>query len=133
MAVAAADARGRGDEGAVLMDGGFAVKMPMALFEEDERFRALARWAAATRTIVFCCDPEGILWENSSRLRRLNDHPAVRRAIEDGRLLVVGPDHPIEAGFLCTDNAAIMRTFRRGQEQGDELLRSGAVQRFLEG
>jgi hypothetical protein len=129
--IGAAGGSRHGDEGAVLMDGGFAAKMPMALFEEDGRFQAVARWAGATRAIVFCCDPGGILWENSSRLRRLNDYPTVRHAVDDERLLIVGPDHPIEAGFLCTDNAAIMRTFCRGQEQGDRLLHSAAVQRFL--
>jgi hypothetical protein len=117
---------------AVLMDGGFAAKMPMAIFEEDERFRAVARWASARKTIVFCCDPDGSLWENSSRLRRLNGHPSVREALADGRLLIIHPDHPVEAGFLCTDNDVIMRTFRRGQEQGDRLLASAAVRRFLE-
>jgi predicted acylesterase/phospholipase RssA len=121
-----------GDAGAVLMDGGFATKMPMALFEEDARYHAVARWASADRTIVFCCDPGGSLWENSSRLRRLNGHPGVRKALDERRLLVVHPDHPIEAGFLCTDNDVIMRTFHRGQDQGDRLLRSPAVQRFLE-
>jgi hypothetical protein len=129
--IAAAGGNWHGDESAVLMDGGFTAKMPMALFAEDERFQAIARWAGAAKAIVFCCDPGGILWENSSRLRRLNDYPAVRQAIDDERLLVVGPDHPIEAGFLCTDNAAIMRTFRGGQEQGDRLLQSVGVQRFL--
>jgi hypothetical protein len=122
----------RGDRGAVLMDGGFAVKMPMALFEEDARFRAVARWAATRKTIVFCCDPDGSLWENSSRLRRLNGHANVRQALEHERLLLVHPDHAVEAGFLCTDNDVIMRTFRRGQEQGDRLLRSDVVRRFLE-
>jgi hypothetical protein len=120
------------NEAAVLMDGGFTAKMPMAIFEEDSRYQPVARWAATRKSIVFCCDPHGILWENSSRLRRLNDRPGVRRAIEDGDLLVVFPDHAVEAGFLCTDNEVIMRTFRRGQEQGDRLLRSDEVRRFLE-
>jgi hypothetical protein len=120
-----------GDRDAVFMDGGFTAKMPMALFAEDARFGPVARWARARKTIIFCCDPAGNLWETSSRLRRLNDHPHVRQAIEEGTLLVVHPDHAIEAGFLCTDNATIMRTFRRGQEQGDRLLRSEAVRAFL--
>ncbi|MBE3097945.1 MAG: hypothetical protein IMZ44_12570 [Planctomycetes bacterium] len=121
-----------GDQAAVFMDGGFAVKMPMALFEEDARFRPVAAWARTRKTIIFCCDPAGNLWETSSRLRRLNDHPSVRQAIADGTLLVVSPDHPIEAGFLCTDNDPIMRTFHRGQEQGERLLRSDEVRRFLD-
>ena len=45
---------------------------------------------------------------------------------------MIGPDHSVEAGFLCYDNAVIMRTFRRGQEQAERLLRSGSFQRFLE-
>jgi hypothetical protein len=116
---------------AVYMDGGFTAKIPIALFEEDARYREVARWAVAAKTIVFCCDPAGSLWETSSRLRRLNDHPRVRGAMADGSLLVIAPDHPIEAGFLCTDNARIVRTFRRGQEQGERLLRSDGVRRFL--
>ncbi|MFB3852840.1 MAG: patatin-like phospholipase family protein [Vicinamibacterales bacterium] len=121
-----------GDAGAVFVDGGFAVKMPMAIFEEDERYRLVGAWAATRKTIVFCCDPAGNLWETSSRLRRLNDHPAVRHKLDAGTLLIVHPDHPVEAGFLCTDNDRIMRTFRRGQEQGDRLLASDAVRRFLQ-
>ena len=113
------------------MDGGFTAKIPTALFEEDARYRAVAGWAAARKTLIFCCDPAGSLWETSSRLRRLNGHPRVRQAVADGSLLVISPDHPIEAGFLCTDNASIMRTFRRGQEQGERLLRADEVQRFL--
>lgn len=121
-----------GDDSAVFLDGGYAVKMPMALFEEDVRFRPVAAWAATRKTVIFCCDPNGSLWESSARQRRLNDHPTVRQAIADGTLLVVSPDHPIEAGFLCTDNRPILRTFHRGQEQGDRLLRSDEVRRFLE-
>jgi hypothetical protein len=119
------------DRLAVFMDGGFTAKMPITLFMEDPRYQPLAAWAQTSKTIVFCCDPGGNLWETSSRLRRLNDDPRIRRAISDGTLLVVSPDHPIEAGFLCTDNDAIMRTFRRGQEQGDRLLCSDEVKRFL--
>ncbi len=126
--------RAAANEGpAVFMDGGFTAKIPTALFEEDARYKAVAGWAATRKTIVFCCDPAGILWETSSRLRRLNDDPRVRQAIADGLLLVISPDHSIEAGFLCTDNAPIMRTFRRGQEQGERLLRSDEVRRFLAG
>jgi hypothetical protein len=113
------------------MDGGFTAKIPLALFAEDARYRPAAAWARASRTIVFCCDPAGNLWETSSRLRRLNDHPRVREAVADGTLLIIAPDHPIEAGFLCTDNDPIMRTFRRGQEQGERLLRSDNVRTFL--
>jgi hypothetical protein len=119
------------DRLAVFMDGGFTAKMPITLFMEDPRYQPVAAWAHTRKTIVFCCDPGGSLWETSSRLRRLNDDPRVRQAITDGALLVISPDHPIEAGFLCTKNDAIMRTFRRGQEQGDRLLRSDDVQRFL--
>jgi len=119
------------DQLAVFMDGGFTAKMPITLFMEDSRYRPVAEWANTRQTIIFCCDPAGNLWETSSRLRRLNDDPRVRRAMADGTLLVVSPDHPIEAGFLCTDNDPIMRTFRRGQEQGERLLRSDDVKRFL--
>jgi len=121
-----------GDSNAVFLDGGFAMKMPMALFEEDRRFRDLADWARADKTVIFCCDPKGRLWETSARLRLLNDERSAREALRNQRLLVISPDHSIEAGFLCYDNAAIMRTFRRGQEQAERLLRSGSFQRFLE-
>ena len=103
----------------------------MGLFDEDPRFQLLAGWAAADRTVVFCCDPGGSLWENSMRLRRLNALPNIARAIEEGRLLVLYPDHKVEAGFLCTDNATIMSTFERGREQGRRLLQSESVRRFF--
>ena len=102
----------------------------MALFEEDRRFRDLADWARTDKTVVFCCDPKGRLWETSARLRLLNDERSAREALRNQRLLVISPDHSIEAGFLCYDNAAIMRTFRRGQEQAERLLRSGSFLRF---
>ena len=121
-----------GDHRAVFIDGGYTMKMPMAIFEENQAFRDLAAWAAADKTIIFCCDPRGALWETSFRLRALNQHPSVARALAEGRLLLVWPDHPIEAGFLCYDNEVAMRTFRRGQEQADRLLRSDPVRRFLE-
>jgi predicted acylesterase/phospholipase RssA len=121
-----------GDTGAVFIDGGYALKMPMRLFDEDARFTALAGWAAADKTIIFCCDPDGYLWETSSRLRELNSYPAVARAIEENRLLVISPDHKIEAGFLCMDNDVAMRTFTRGREQAERLLASDSVRRFFE-
>ncbi len=122
-----------GDERALFIDGGYTLKMPMAVFEEDPRFSRLARWAAADRTIIFCCDPKGHLWENSSRLRRLNGHPAVNRARAENRLLVIYPDHRVEADFLCLDNDKIMRTFRSGREQGRRLLARDDVRAFLAG
>jgi predicted acylesterase/phospholipase RssA len=122
-----------GDRSAVFIDGGYTMKMPMAIFEEDRAFHDLARWAAADKTIIFCCDPRGTLWESSFRLRALNQSPPVARAVAENRLLVIFPDHPIEAGFLCYNNEVAMRTFRRGQEQADRLLRSDSVRRFLEG
>jgi predicted acylesterase/phospholipase RssA len=121
-----------GDHRTVFMDGGYALKMPMRLFEEDRRFQSLAQWVSADKTIVFCCDPKGWLWETSSRLRRLNALPSVARAASENRLLIVSPDHRIEAGFLCTDHDTTMRTFHRGQEQAQRLLRSQRVQRFFE-
>jgi hypothetical protein len=121
-----------GDTNAVFLDGSFAMKMPMALFEEDSRFRSLADWTRADKTVIFCCDPKGCLWETSTRLRLLNGEHSTRQRLQDGRLLIVSPDHPVEAGFLCHDNAVIMRTFRRGQEQAERLLRSGSVPRFLQ-
>lgn len=119
------------DRRAVFIDGGYTLKMPMALFEEDPRFRELARWARADKTVVFCCDPDGRLWESSARLRCLNSLPAVAAALAQGRLLVIHPDHKVEAGFLCTDNPAIMRTFNRGREQAQRLLQSDRVRRFF--
>ncbi|MDR1727132.1 MAG: patatin-like phospholipase family protein [Acidobacteriota bacterium] len=119
------------DRNAVFIDGGYALKMPMRVFAEDARFRPLAEWAGADKTVVFCCDPRGSLWETSSRLLSLNTHPATGRAIAEGRLLVVHPDHKVEAGFLCTDNAEALRTFERGRDQGRRLLASDKVRRFF--
>ena len=118
---------------AVFVDGGFSLKMPMAIFEEDPRFRDLAQWAVVPRTVIFCCDPNGLLWETSMRLRALNTHPIVARAREAGRLLIIHPDHRVEAGFLCLDPAVTMRTFERGREQGRRLLAVAHVRRFLSG
>ena len=119
------------DHNSVYMDGSYALKMPMRLFESDPRFRALAEWAMADKTIIFCCDPNGFLWETSSRLSKLNTHPGVAQAIQSDRLLVISPDHKIEAGFLCMDNATVMRTFQRGRDQALRLLASDKVRRFL--
>jgi predicted acylesterase/phospholipase RssA len=119
------------DGSTVFIDGGYTVKMPMGMFEEDPRFRDLAQWAKADKTIIFCCDPGGFLWENSTRLRCLNDFPSVAKALLDNRLLVVYPDHKVEAGFLCLDNPAIMRTFNRGREQGQRLLQSERIRKFF--
>jgi hypothetical protein len=121
-----------GDENAVFIDGGYALKMPLRIFEEDPRFTALADWASADKTIIFCCDPDGYLWETSSRLQALNSLPATARAIEKKRLLVIRPDHKIEAGFLCMDNDVAMRTFTRGRQQAERLLASDAVRRFFD-
>jgi predicted acylesterase/phospholipase RssA len=121
------------DREAIFVDGGYALKMPMAVFDDDPRFQALARWGEADRTVIFCCDPKGRLWETSLRLRTINDHPAVARAVAEGRLLIIYPDHKVEAGFLSFEPEAIMRTFRRGQEQGQRLLASEGVRRFLLG
>lgn len=121
------------DRHAVFADGGYALKMPMAVFADDPRFRTLHQWSAADRTVIFCCDPKGRLWETSLRLRTIDGHPAVARAIADDRLLVIHPDHEVEAGFLCFEPATIMRTFERGREQGRRLLASPRVQRFLAG
>ncbi|MCU0255652.1 MAG: hypothetical protein MUF60_02815, partial [Vicinamibacterales bacterium] len=120
-----------GDEAAVFVDGGYALKMPMAIFADDPRFRPLGQWSAADRTVIFCCDPKGRLWETSLRLRTIDDHPAVAGAVAEDRLLVIHPDHEVEAGFLCFEPATIMRTFRRGQEQGRRLLESEHVRQFL--
>ncbi|MEW5974998.1 MAG: patatin-like phospholipase family protein [Acidobacteriota bacterium] len=119
------------DENAVFMDGGYTLKMPMAILARDERFCGLARWSQADKTLVFCCDPSGNLWETSARLRNLNHDPEVVRAIRENRLWVIYPDHTVEAGFLCHDNPVIMRTFERGREQARRLLRSDAMRRFL--
>jgi len=122
-----------GDLEAIFADGGYALKMPMAVFEDDPRFRELGRWAAADRTVIFCCDPGGRLWETSLRLRAVNEHPAVARAVAEGRLLIIRPDHRVEAGFLSFEPDVIMRTFRRGQDQGRRLLASDELRRFLAG
>lgn len=119
------------DRGSVFLDGSYTLKIPMGLFDEDARFRPLAAWAAAEKTVIFCCDPIGTLWENSMRLRRLNTLPDIARAVKEGRLLVLYPDHKVEAGFLCTDNAKIMRTFDRGREQGRRLLESEKILKFF--
>jgi len=121
-----------GDNRSVFIDGSYALKMPMRIFGEDPRFGSLARWAGSDKTIVFCCDPKGLLWEDTTRLRCLNRHPAVIRAIEQNRLLIVYPDHKVEAGFLCTHNPTIMRTFERGREQAVRLLESDTVRNFFE-
>jgi hypothetical protein len=127
----ATQARFPGDNSAVFLDGGFTMKMPMTQFEEDQRFQPLARWSQTDKSVIFCCDPEGRLWETSSRLRLLNTYPPIQQAIQEKRLFIIYPDHPVEASFLCLNNAVIMRTFRRGQEQGDRLLKSEAFLRFL--
>jgi len=119
------------DRRSVFLDGGYTLKMPMGIFEEDPRFRKLARWTSADKTIVFCCDPAGYLWETSARLRNLNTYPGVVEALLENRLLIVHPDHKVEAGFLCLDNPAIMRTFDRGREQAQRLLQSDRVRRFF--
>lgn len=121
------------DARAVFLDGGFALKMPMATFEHDRRFHELARWTATPRTIIFCCDPGGRLWETSMRLRALNAYPTVARALADGSLLIIHPDHAVEASFLCLDPTVIMRTFQRGREQGRRLLATEPVRRLLSG
>jgi hypothetical protein len=68
----------------------------------------------------------------SSRVHYLNTIPAVSTAIRENRLLVIHPDHKVEAGFLCMDHETTMRTFHRGEEQAHRLLRSDQVRRFFE-
>ena len=120
-----------GDARAIFMDGSFGLKMPMALFQEDARFRPVAKWARAEKTIIFSCDPRGKLWETSSRLRSLNHYRSVQEDKKENRLLVIYPDHKIEAGFLCHNNPVILRTFQRGQEQAGRLMKSDEFQRFF--
>jgi hypothetical protein len=120
------------DHHAVFMDGSYTLKMPMRIMEEDPRFRNLSEWIAADKTIIFCCDPEGWLWETTSRLQLLNTLPGVSKAVDENRLLIIYPDHKIEAGFLCLDNDKIMRTFNRGREQGKQLLGTERVRRFFD-
>ena len=121
-----------GDQKALFMDGSFALKMPMAIFQEDVRFKTLAQWARADKTIIFSCDPGGKLWETSSRLRCLNRYRPVQEDRKDNRLLIIYPDHKVEAGFLCHDNPVILRTFQRGREQAGRLMKSAGFQRFFE-
>ncbi len=120
-----------GDFSSVFLDGGYALKMPMRVFEQDARFKALGHWARADKTVIFCCDPQGYLWETSARLQQLNTIPSIAKAVEENRLLVIHPDHKVEAGFLCMDNDTTMRTFHRGQEQAHRLLGSEDVCRFF--
>ena len=120
-----------GDAKAIFMDGSFGLKMPMALFQEDVRFRPVAEWAKAEKTIIFSCDPRGKLWETSSRLRSLNHYRSVQEDKKGNRLLVIYPDHKVEAGFLCYNNPVILRTFQRGQEQAGRLMKSDEFQRFF--
>jgi len=121
-----------GDRQAVFMDGGYTLKMPMRLLEEDPRFSRLAHWISADKTIIFCCDPDGWLWETSARLHRLNALPSLHKAVDENRLLVIHPDHKVEAGFLCMDHAKTMRTFHRGRDQAVRLLRMERIRRFFE-
>jgi len=120
-----------GDHRAVFMDGGYTLKMPMRFLEEDPRFMRLAQWVSADKTIIFCCDPNGLLWETSARLHSLNMLPSVSKAIDENRLLVIHPDHRVEAGFLCMDHTKTMRTFNRGREQAERLLRDERIRRFF--
>jgi hypothetical protein len=106
--------------------------MPMRFFEKDTRFQTAAIWASADKTVIFCCDPSGYLWETSARLLCLNILPSVIQAEQENRILVVSPDHRIEAGFLCTDNAMVMRTFQRGREQARRLLQTDLIRRFFD-
>ncbi len=126
------DCQYSGDRGAVFMDGGYSLKMPMRIFHEDPRFQSLADWCSADKTLVICCDPAGTLWETSTRLRRLNSHPRVIRAMQENRMLIIRPDHKVEAGFLCVNNAEVMQTFWRGQEQARQWLQSDQAQHFFE-
>jgi hypothetical protein len=119
------------DDASVFIDGGYSLKMPMRIFEEDPRFQGLAQGAHADKSIIFCCDPKGCLWETSSRLNNLAAMPALEIAISENRLLIVYPDHPIEAGFLCMDHEKTMRTFQRGREQAEHLLRSDQIRKFF--
>jgi hypothetical protein len=120
-----------GDEKAVFVDGGFALKMPFRVFAEDGRFNRFAESIRCDKTIVFCCDPRGILWETSLRLRALNDWEPVRRAIKEQKMFVLFPDHSLHAGFLSTDHRRAMQTFEGGREQGRRILTSEAFQEFL--
>ena len=65
------------------------------------------------------------------RLRTLNADPNVARALADGTLLVIHPDHVVEAGFLCFDPVVTMRTFERGRDQGRRLIATEPLRRFL--
>jgi hypothetical protein len=120
-----------GDTGAAFLDGGFSLKMPFRIFEEDGRFKKLSESVRCDKTLVFCCDPEGLLWETSMRLASLNSWERVRRALEEERLFILFPDHAIEASFLSTDNSKTMRTFKRGREQGQKILSGKRFKRFV--
>lgn len=119
------------DEAAVFLDGGFALKMPFRLFDEDPRFTKLADWVRCDKTLVFSCDPDGQLWETSMRLRSLNDWTSVREAVEAKRFYVLYPDHKVESGFLSYDNRKILRTFDRGREQAKRILADSKFNDFI--
>ncbi len=120
------------DAGSVFVDGGYTLKMPMRLFIDDARFKPLGAWVRADKTVVFCCDPHGCLWETSARLHCLNAYPGVLKAANENRLLVIHPDHKVEAGFLCMDHAVAMRTFERGRDQARRLFRTEKILRFFD-
>ncbi|MBZ5535929.1 MAG: patatin-like phospholipase family protein [Acidobacteriia bacterium] len=119
------------DVGAAFLDGGFSLKMPFRVFEEDGRFNKLSESVRCEKTIVFCCDPQGRLWETSMRLASLNSWEGVRRALEEERLYILFPDHPVEAGFLSTNNSRTMRTFTRGREQAQRVLSGERFKHFV--
>jgi hypothetical protein len=120
-----------GDVGAAFLDGGFSLKMPFRIFEKDGRFKELLESVRCEKTIVFCCDPKGLLWETSMRMASLNSWEGVRRALEEERLYILYPDHAVEAGFLSTDNSRTMRTFNRGREQGVRVLSGERFKHFV--
>jgi hypothetical protein len=127
-----ADRHEMADEHAIFVDGGFSLKMPMGAFARDARFSELARWIKTDRTLVFCCDARGRLWETSHRHSRLETNGEIVEAVRNGRLVVLHPDHDIEASFLCVDNRRIMRTFGRGRAQAERIIKSRALDSFFD-
>lgn len=120
-----------GDDRAVFLDGGFALKIPFRRFAEDSRFQALADNLRCDKTLIFCCDPGGKLWETSMRLRALNDWEALGQVLREKKIFIIYPDHPLRAGFLSTNHHQILKTYEGGRAQGRRILSSPAFQEFL--
>ncbi len=118
-------------EGMDLIDGGFALKVPLRL-PPDAVYADLARSLQTDRTVVITPDPTGALWETSMRIRRWNDCWDVERARGAGDLLIISPPQKIRAGALCRDHRLIWETFWEGVAHAEHVLRSDRGRRFFD-